>query len=45
MENKSKRNIDKIKFSYNLHPIYKYLTQAECDILQGTRGFLNVDVC
>ena len=43
-ENKGKRNVDKIKFPYNLQPIDKYLKQAECDIPQGTYSCLDVNV-
>ena len=41
MENKGKRNVDKIKVPYNLQPIDKYLRQAENDIPPGTPNCLN----
>ena len=37
-ENKGKKNIDKIKFSYNLQPIDKRLRHAECEIPQETQA-------
>ena len=34
---------DKIKFSYNLQPIDKYLSQAEQNVSPGTPDCLNVN--
>ena len=42
-ENKVKRNVDKVEFSYILQPTDKYLIQAEYDILQGTHNCLNIN--
>ena len=43
-ETKAVRNVDKIKFSYNVQPTDKYLRQAEDDTPPGTPNYLNVNV-
>ena len=43
VENKGKRNADKIKFPYNQQHTDKYLRQAECKVSLGTPNCLNVN--
>lgn len=40
-ETKAERNVDKIKFPYNLKPVDIYFRQAKNDILPETPNCLN----